>query len=166
MKNFPERRAGFTMMEIMVVVAIVAILATLALPSYLAKLITDEIVAALPLADIAKAPVALAWAATQTFPVDNAAAGLPVPDKIVSNYVQSVTVRDGAIDITFGNNAHDRIAGKILTLRPAVVEDTPIVPVAWICGYANVPDKMTVKGENRTNVPVGYLPLPCRKQGN
>ena len=94
------------MMEVMVVVAIVAILATLALPSYLAKLITDQIVAALPLADVAKAPIALSWAATQTLPVDNAAAGLPAPDKIVDNYVRSVTVENGAIQITFGNSAH------------------------------------------------------------
>ena len=161
-----RRRNGFTMMEVMVVVAIVAILATLALPSYLAKLITDQIVAALPLADVAKAPIALSWAAAQTFPVDNAGAGLPAPDKIVGNYVRSVTVENGAIQITFGNSAHNRIAGKVLSLRPAVVEDAPIVPVAWVCGFANVPDKMTVKGENRTDVPVGYLPLVCRKQGN
>ena len=152
-------------MEALAAVAIVAILATLALPSFLSKLIADQIVAALPLADIAKAPVALSWVTTQTFPADNPAAGLPAADKIVNNYVRSVAVEDGAIDITFGNSAHDRIAGKILTLRPAVVEDTPVVPVAWICGFANVPDKMTVKGENRTNVPVGYLPLSCRKQG-
>jgi type IV pilus assembly protein PilA len=166
MERFSKCRNGFTMMEVMVVVAIVAILATLALPSYLAKLINDQIVAALPLADIAKAPVALSWATAQAFPVDNAAAGLPAPDKIVNNYIRSVSIDHGAIQITFGNSAHSRIEGKILSLRPAVVEDAPIVPVAWICGYANVPDKMTVKGENRTDVPVGYLPLSCRKQGN
>jgi len=51
----------------------------------------------------------------------------------------------------------------LLTLRPAVVEeDAPIVPVAWICGFASVPDKMTVKGANRTDVPKDYLPARCR----
>ena len=43
--------------------------------------------------------------------------------------------------------------GKVLTLRPAVVEEAPVVPVAWVCGSAEAPDKMTVKGKNETNIP-------------
>jgi len=54
------------------------------------------------------------------------------------------------------------IAGKILTLRPAVVEDAPIVPLAWVCGFAAVPGNMTARGDNRTNIPIGYLPFNCR----
>jgi type IV pilus assembly protein PilA len=153
---------GFTMMEMMAVIAVIAILATLAVPSYLDRLVRDQINASLPLADIAKKPVATAWSATQAFPADNAAAGLPVPEKIVANYVSSLTVRDGAIHITFGNRASKALAGKILSLRPAVVEDAPIVPVAWVCGAAEAPDKMTVNGANLTNVPNGLLPLECR----
>jgi type IV pilus assembly protein PilA len=152
-------------MEAMVAVAVIAILATLAIPSYLNRIIRDEIAAAVQLADIAKAPVALSWTATQAFPLDNAAAGLPPAAKIVNNYVKAVAVQDGAIQIRFGNNANGVINGKILTLRPAVVEDAPIVPVEWVCGNANTPDKMTVKGENRTDVPVNYLPLNCRSLG-
>jgi type IV pilus assembly protein PilA len=156
------RHAGFTIIEMMVVVAIVAILALMAIPSYLDKFIRDQIVEALPLADIAKAPIAAAWAALQAFPADNAAAGLPPADKIVNNYIKSVSVGDGAIHITFGNRANGSIKDKILTLRPAVVEDARIVPVTWVCGFAAEPGKMTVKGENRTNIPMTYLPLRCR----
>ena len=116
----------------------------------------------LPIADLAKLPIALSWGSAQPLPADNAAAGLPVADKIVGNYVSSVAVQDGAINLTFGNRANSSILGKILTLRPAVVADTPVVPVAWICGNASVPDKMTVKGINRTDVPALYLPLKCR----
>jgi len=36
------------------------------------------------------------------------------------------------------------------------------VPVAWVCGYAEAPEKMTLIGENRTNIPAGYLPVQCR----
>jgi type IV pilus assembly protein PilA len=43
-----------------------------------------------------------------------------------------------------------------------VVEDAAIVPVAWVCGYAAVPDKMTVKGVNRTDVQKSWLPVNCR----
>src|SRR6185295_12958061 len=113
--------------------------------TYQDKLVRDQVVEALPLADIAKLPVALSWAAVQTFPADNAAAGLPAADKIVSNLVKSVQVQDGAIQVTFGNRANGLIKDKVLSLRPAVVDDAPVVPVAWVCGYAQGPDKMTVR---------------------
>jgi type IV pilus assembly protein PilA len=43
-----------------------------------------------------------------------------------------------------------------------VVKDAPIVPVAWVCGYAEAPAKMTLIGENRTNIPPRFLPYACR----
>ena len=164
----PRQRAtvttdrGMTMIEILVVVGIVGILALMAVPALQERIVRDQVVAAVPLADIAKTPIAAAWAATQTFPADNAAAGLPVPDKIVNNYVSSVVIANGAIHMTFGNSASGALKGKILTIRPAVVEDAPIVPVAWICGNAGWPDKMTVKGENKTNLLAVFLPVNCR----
>jgi type IV pilus assembly protein PilA len=156
------RNRGFTLIELMVVIAILAILALLALPSFQAKFVRDQIVEALPLADVAKPPIAASWTATQAFPADNAGAGLPAADKIVNNYVNAVSIQDGAIHIRFGNRANKIIAGKILTLRPAVVEDAPIVPITWVCGYAVQPDKMTIKGESKTDVPVEFLPFKCR----
>ena len=153
---------GFTLLEMMVVVGVVAILALMAIPTYQDKFVRDQIAEALPLADIVKPPVALSWAVLQTFPANNATAGLPVAEKIVNNYISSVAVQSGAINITFGNKANHVILGKILTLRPAVVEDAPIVPVTWVCGFATAPEKMTAKGENKTNIPPGYLPLRCR----
>jgi type IV pilus assembly protein PilA len=156
------RQRGFTLLELMVVVGIIAILALLAIPTYQDKFVRDQIAEALPLADIAKPPVALQWALLQNFPADNAAAGLPVADKIVNNFISSVAIQGGAIHITFGNHANRAVLGKILTLRPAVVEDAPIVPVTWVCGYATAPEKMTVKGGNKTNIPPGWLPLRCR----
>ncbi|TMH24010.1 MAG: prepilin-type N-terminal cleavage/methylation domain-containing protein [Betaproteobacteria bacterium] len=156
------RTCGFTLVEMMVVIGIVAILALMAIPTYQDKFIRDQVAEALPLADLAKPPVALSWAVLQTFPADNAAAGLPVAEKIVNNFIGSVAIQGGAINITFGNKANRAILGKVLSLRPAVVEDAPIVPVTWVCGYATAPEKMTVKGENKTNIPSGYLPIRCR----
>jgi type IV pilus assembly protein PilA len=156
------RARGFSMIEMMVVIAVVAILALIAAPNLQDQIVRDHIKTALPLADIAKAPIAASWTVAQSFPHDNAGAGLPEADKIVSNYVKAVSVQDGAIHITFGNRANGLINGKTLTLRPAVVEDAPVVPVAWVCGMAEGPDKMTVKGENRTNIPASYLPFNCR----
>ena len=149
-------------MEAMIVVAVVAIMATLAVPGYLEKIIRDQIVEGLPLADVAKVPVAKAWAAAQRLPEDNAAAELPAAEKIVNYVVTSVTVHAGAIDIAFGNRANGNLKGKILTLRPAVVEDAPVVPITWVCGYAAAPPKMTIRGVNGTTVASKYLPLKCR----
>ncbi len=153
---------GFTLAEMLAVLAVITILALMAIPSYLDKVVKAQIEAALPLADIAKGPVAAFWAATQSLPADNEAAALPAADKIVNNYVSAVAVADGAIHLTLGNRASKSVAGKILTMRPAVVEDTPIVPIAWVCGFAEPPKKMTVMGRNETSVDPAYLPMECR----
>jgi len=156
------RSHGLTLIEILVVLAIVAILALIALPSFLDTIIRNDIVEALPLADIAKKPVSDSWALIQAFPANNAAAGLPVPEKIVNNLISAIVVEGGAIHITFGNRANSAIKSKVLTLRPAVVRDAPIVPVAWVCGYADGPGQMTIEGVNRTSIPARYLPSRCR----
>jgi type IV pilus assembly protein PilA len=155
-------RQGFTLVELMVVIAVIAILALIALPAFMDKLVREQIAEALPLAEIAKRPIGAAWSAGQPLPADNSAAGLPVADKIVSTLVSSVTVQDGAVHIVFGNSAHRTLKGKTLSLRPAVVEDAPVVPVAWICGMASAPAKMTLKGANRTDIAAGFLPPRCR----
>jgi len=156
------RHPGFSLIELMVVVAIIAILALMAVPNLQYKVARDQVIEALPLADLAKKPVAAVWATLQTLPPDNASIDLPAADKIVSNLVSSVAVEGGAIQITFGNRASGLLKDKILTLRPAVVEDAPIVPVAWVCGFAPIPGKMTAKGENKTTIEPKYLPLACR----
>ena len=58
------------------------------------------------LAEVAKGPIANMWRDTQTLPRDNEAAGLPVADKIVSTWISSLAVEDGAIHLTFGNQAN------------------------------------------------------------
>jgi type IV pilus assembly protein PilA len=156
------RWRGFTLVEMMTVIAVIAILALMAVPNYLDRIVKAQIEASLPLADIAKKPIGELWTATHALPADNAAAGLPSADKIVNNFISALTVEDGVINLTFGNRANKAIAGKTLSLRPAVVEDAPVVPITWVCGRAEAPDKTTLTGTDRTDIDNSYLPLDCR----
>ena len=142
--------------------AIMAILALIAVPSYHDKYIREQVVEAMRLTEIAKGPIGAVWASTKTFPDDNTAAGLPVADKVVSNYVKSLTIEAGAIHVVFGNQARGALRGMTLSLRPAVVEDAPVVPIAWVCGFAAAPEKMTVMAVNKTDLPKNWLPVNCR----
>lgn len=153
---------GFTLIEVLVVLAIIAILALTALPNTQDKFIRNQINEALPLADIAKTPIAAAWSTTKILLPNNASAGLPAPDKVVNNFIRRVEIDNGAIQMTFGNRATPLLQDKILTWRPAVIDDAQIVPITWVCGYAAAPNQMTLKGVNQTNIDAKYLPPLCR----
>ena len=153
---------GFSVIEMMIVVAIIAILAMIAVPSAITRIVREQISAALPLADAAKEPAAAQWKALKTLPADNTEAGLPAPDKVVSNLIAALEVEKGVIHMTFGNKANVQLQGKILSIRPAVIEESQAVPIAWVCGNAKPPAKMTLFGNNRTNIDVKYLPFACK----
>jgi len=155
------RNLGFTLIELMIVVAIISILATLALPSYQDRVIKAQVGEGLVLAEVVKHAMAVYYVKYGKLPKDNASAGLPASQKIIGNFVSSIAVADGAINITLGNRADKHAVGKVLTLRPAVVADAKVVPIAWVCGFASVPNGMVVAGKNITSLPEYHLPLDC-----
>ncbi|MDR2016027.1 MAG: pilin [Burkholderiales bacterium] len=157
-----KRLSGFTLLEMMIVLSVLAILLLMAMPVAQDSTIRKQIDNAIPLADIAKKPIDDAWKTAHVLLPNNAAAGLPIPEKIVNQHIKAVTIENGVIHVTFGYRANGAIKDKTLSLRPAIVEDAKIVPITWICGNANAPDPMTIKGQSRTDVPERYLPFVCR----
>src|SRR5215470_17668449 len=77
------RHRGFSMLELMAVVAVIGILAVIAVPTYMDRIVREQVKSSLELADIAKPPIAASWKLAQTFPSGNAAIGLPVAEKVV-----------------------------------------------------------------------------------
>jgi type IV pilus assembly protein PilA len=154
--------AGFTWIELLLVLAALAILGALAFPALRDTAIKKQVKEGLALAELAKQGVQAAWIAKAEMPADNGAAGIPPRDKIVGNLVKDVNVDGGAITLTYGNNAGKALDGKRVTLRPAVVVDQPLVPIAWICHDLPVPNGMEIRGRDETDIPPSMLPLECR----
>ncbi len=157
-----NNKAGFTLIELMIVIAIISILTTMALPSYQDRVIRKQITEGFNLAEIAQDAVQGYYKKKKRMPYSNKEAGLPVPGKIVGNYVTSVSVKKGVIEITLGNRVNANVSGKTVTIRPAIVKGAPVVPIAWIYAYASVPDKMIVMGKNNSSVLPRHLPVNCR----
>jgi len=156
------RHSGFTLIELMIVVAIIGILAGIAIPAYQSYTVRAQVVEAFSLASELKGPIQEYRKERGVLPADNAAAGLPAPDKLIGNYVTRVEVSHGAISVTFGNFVNKAIEGHVVTLQPIVVKDSPASPMSWRCGYRGVPNGMEPAGENRTNVDAKFLPSSCR----
>jgi len=154
-------RSGYTLVELMIVLTIAGMMTTMALPSFQDQVIRTQVTEALNLAQMAMEGVEQHYHLKAGFPADNASAGLPEPEKIIGNFVTRVNILDGRIDVTLGNRINKNAENKTISIRPAVVQDEPTVPIAWVCGYASVPDGMTVIGTNNTSILKRHLPVNC-----
>ena len=156
------RLRGFTLIELMVVVAIIGILAGIALPSYQSYTVRAQVVEALVLAAELKDGIREVYKHSGRFPADNRAAGLPAARHLLGNYVEGIDVANGAMHVRLGNKANKLVAGKVLTLQPLIVTENPGSPISWNCGNAAPPKGMQTVGENRTSVDRQFLPYSCR----
>jgi type IV pilus assembly protein PilA len=149
---------GFTLIELMIVVAIIGILAAIAIPAYQNYTIRAQIVDGLTLADGWKTVIEEYYANTGSWPT---MANLPSAVQSSGQYEISVKVGNGTVEVRYGNQANVHISGAFLYFVPYTNSNGDIL---WVCGSAAVPASATLPsgvGYVATTVPPQYLPTSC-----
>jgi len=143
------RQTGFSLVELMIVVAIIGILAAVAVPAYTTYTTKSKVSSAIALAASAKTGVSEYINSNGTPPADNAAINIAPAANISNSYVQSVAVAGGAITILFqpqgSPGVPDDLAGNTITLTPGV--GTAGV-ITWTCASAAILKKYAPQGCN------------------
>jgi len=123
---------GFTLIELMIVVAIIGILAAIAIPAYQDYTIRAQVTEGINLATGSKVAVVEFHQNSGAFPTSNAEAGVPDAATITGNYVTSVTVgADGIITVLYSPGAHADLAGDTLIMTPTAAANAG--SVEWDC---------------------------------
>jgi type IV pilus assembly protein PilA len=156
-----KTQQGFTLIELMIVIAIIGILAAIAIPQYQDYAIRAKVSEGLNLAAEAKMAIAESYQFHKTWPKDNDAANLPSADSISGKYVASITVKDGGITIAYRSTGLGGGAdGATLGLLPATRSSGG--SIAWLCGNGSAPTGYSMQGTASTTMPPKYLPANCR----
>jgi len=164
---------GFTLIELMIVVAIIGILAAIAIPAYQDYTIRSQVTEGLNLAGAVKAAVAETYADKGEWPADNEAAGIMLADDSgpatpSGKYVTGIEIDTGTINITYGGQANANILGSILSLKPRVSNNDDVI---WLCGrnegdgVSGLTDPSSgASSDSITDIASKYTPASCRDQ--
>ena len=151
---------GFTLIELMIVIAIIGILAAIAIPAYQNYTIRSQVTEGLTLGDGWKTAISEYYANTGNWPTINNLAGMSASQ---GKYESSVTVAaGGVIQITYGNQANSKILNQTLALVPYTNSNNDVL---WVCGTAQAPSSVATIASGATTVsnsiPGQYLPTSC-----
>lgn len=151
-----QMQKGFTLIELMIVVAIIGILAAVALPAYQDYTARAKVTEALGFGAAGKTAVAEYFQAEGALPADNEAAGMAKSTDIKSKYVKSVAVKDGVITVTIDEAIGvSDLKDATVTFSPLQSDNTTAVaagyvgPILWECK----------PGDAKNNK---YFPANCR----
>ncbi|HGG9517602.1 TPA: pilin [Neisseria meningitidis] len=156
---------GFTLIELMIVIAIVGILAAVALPAYQDYTARAQVSEAILLAEGQKSAVTEYYLNHGEWPANNSSAGVASASDIKGKYVKSVEVKNGVVTATMASsNVNNEIKGKKLSLWAKRQDGS----VKWFCGLPVARDTATAtevtaaSGKTADNINTKHLPSTCR----
>jgi type IV pilus assembly protein PilA len=152
---------GFTLIELMIVVAIIGILAAIALPAYQDYTIRSQVSEGPTLSEGLKVAIADYYANNGTWPADMTAVGFG-SNVVSGSYVVSIVQTAGAIKITYGTaKANTKISGATLNISAAANANGDI---AWVCGGSATPSGFTISAAAGIGGPMQakWLPSSCK----
>ena len=150
---------GFTLIELMIVIAIIGMLAAIAIPAYQNYTIRAQVTEGLTLADGWKTAIAEYYANTGNWPTQTNLSGTCIS---TGKYESQVSVTTGGVIlITYGASANTKLATQVLKLVPYTNANGDVL---WQCGTAAAPGSATIAtsaSSSGTTVSAQYLPTSC-----